>query len=233
VATDKVRWNRSACYLFYKPITLRISRRFTSIRGQDALKPLLYDPQKPVREQVLQSFATSLKNLHTDYLDSYVLHGPLETIERTLEAWKTMGSLQDEGKVHLIGVSNAYEVGLLRTLEQEWPVQVVQNRWYEKNGWDKDVVGYCKEHGIMYQSFWTLTGSPRIVKSKQVRTLADAHKCTPEQIVFRIAQINGVVPLAGSKNEGRMHDGVKTEDIDLSNTANQVELDEIQELLFC
>ncbi len=162
MATDKVRWNRSAFYLFYKSITLRISQRFTSIRGQDALKPLPYDPQKPVREQVLQSFATSLKNLHTDYLDSYVLHGPLETIERTLEAWKTMGSLQDEGKVHLIGVSNAYEVGLLRTLEQERPVQVVQNRWYEKNGWDKDVVGYCKEHGIMYQCVFLVVLEQRV-----------------------------------------------------------------------
>ncbi|KLO14238.1 Aldo/keto reductase [Schizopora paradoxa] len=216
----------------FKREDLWLQTKFTSIRGQDSTKPLPYDPQKPVREQVLQSFAKSLENLHTDYLDSYVLHGPLETVERTLEAWKAMGSLQDEGKVHLIGVSNTYEVGLLKTLEQERSVQVVQNRWHDGNGWDKEVVKYCKEHGIMYQPFWTLTGSPRLVKSKQVQSLAEEHKCTPEQMVYRIAQINGVVPLAGSKDESHMRDGVKTEEIDLSKTIKQTELDEVIQVLF-
>lgn len=114
-----------------------------------------------MREQVLASFATSLQNLRTDYLDSYVLHGPLETVERTLEAWKAMGSLQDEGKIHLIGVSNTYEVGLLKTLEQERAVQVVQNRWHDGNGWDKEVVKYCKEHGTMYQYVFLYMGIGR------------------------------------------------------------------------
>lgn len=71
------------------------------------------------------------------------------------------------------------------------------------------------------------------MKSEQVRALAEEHKCTLEQMMFRIAQINGVVPLAGSKNEGRMHDGVKTEEIDLSSTTKQAELDELQQVLFC
>jgi diketogulonate reductase-like aldo/keto reductase len=85
------------------------------------------------------SFQNSLVNLHTTYVDSYILHSPLKTIEHTLEAWRALIALQDEGKVRMIGVS------------RERKVQVVQNRWYEGNGWDKQVLNYCREHDIQYQ----------------------------------------------------------------------------------
>lgn len=60
-------------------------------------------------------------------------------------------ALQDEGKVHMIGVSNLYEVSVLEALARERKVQVVQNRWYEDNGWDRKVLKYCQENGVMYQ----------------------------------------------------------------------------------
>lgn len=60
-------------------------------------------------------------------------------------------ALQDEGKVHKIGISNAYDVTLLKALGTERPVQVVQNRWFERNKWDKDVCSYCRENNIQYQ----------------------------------------------------------------------------------
>ena len=125
--------------------------RFTSISGQDASKPIPYDPKAPVTDQVFKSFETSLRNLRTTYLDSYVLHGPLETLAQTKEAWKAMGSLQDAGKVRLVGISNAYDVDILKALAVDRPIQVVQNRWYEGNAWDREVVRYCKREGIMYQ----------------------------------------------------------------------------------
>ena len=110
-----------------------------------------YDPNASVPDQVQQSFETSLKNLRTSYLDSYILHSPLRTLSDTLAAWRVLGALQDAGKVRLIGVSNAYQVPLLEALAAERPIQVVQNRWYEANKWDRDVVRYCRDNGIMYQ----------------------------------------------------------------------------------
>ena len=56
--------------------------------------------------------------------------------------------------VRAIGLSNTYDVDVVRKLstgEEGRGVEVVQNRWYERNGWDKDVAGYCRENGIMYQ----------------------------------------------------------------------------------
>lgn len=127
------------------------STRFTSISGQDTTQPLPYDPSDTIPKQITTSFTKSLTNLRTTYLDSYILHSPFRTLEQTIEAWKTLSILQDEGKVKLIGISNTYDVRVLAALCKVRQVQVVQNRWYEGNDWDKGVLGFCREHGIMYQ----------------------------------------------------------------------------------
>ena len=59
----------------------------------------------------------------------------------------------DAGTVRTIGVSNTYDVRILERLARDTgrPVQVVQNRWFEGNGWDREVCRYCCEHGIQYQ----------------------------------------------------------------------------------
>lgn len=103
--------------------------------------------------QVKSSFQVSLKQLQTTYLDSYVLHSPLRTFPETLEAWHVLASLQDDGKIRKIGLSNAYDVELIQKLgvESGRKVQVVQNRWYEGNGWDKAVLTWCKENEAQYQ----------------------------------------------------------------------------------
>lgn len=75
----------------------------------------------------------------------------METVNRTMEAWRTLMELQDEGKVRLIGISNTYDPQLLSYLGEVRKVQVVQNRWYEGNNWDKQVFDYCRIHGIQYQ----------------------------------------------------------------------------------
>ena len=103
--------------------------------------------------QVESSFQASLKQLYTTYLDSYVLHSPLQTFSQTLEAWRVLTGLQDQGKVRKIGLSNAYDVNLVQRLGEESgrKVQVIQNRWFEGNGWDQEVVRWCKENGAQYQ----------------------------------------------------------------------------------
>src|SRR5262245_11191443 len=54
--------------------SLWVQTKFTPLNGQDHRVP--YDPQAPLEAQVRQSFESSLRNLSTDYVDSYLLHGP-------------------------------------------------------------------------------------------------------------------------------------------------------------
>ncbi|MBH0210131.1 MAG: aldo/keto reductase, partial [Nitrospira sp.] len=87
--------------------TLFLQTKFTPVNGQDHRLP--YDARASLTVQVEQSFASSLAHLHTDYLDSYVLHGPCS--RRGLgaedwEVWAAIESLYDSGKTKIIGISN-------------------------------------------------------------------------------------------------------------------------------
>src|SRR4029077_3336986 len=55
---------------------LFLQTKFTFRRGQDDRLP--YDPEASISIQVEQSFASSLKHLGTEVIDSYLLHGPTQ-----------------------------------------------------------------------------------------------------------------------------------------------------------
>ncbi|KAH6904151.1 NADP-dependent oxidoreductase domain-containing protein [Coprinopsis sp. MPI-PUGE-AT-0042] len=135
----------------FKREDLFIQTKFTPIGGQDQSKPIPYDPSSSIPFQLASSIQASFRNLGTHYVDSYLLHSPLETPAATLEAWRVMAQFRDEGKAKMIGVSNTYDVGVLEELGKVQKVDVVQNRWFQGNQWDKDVAGYCRRNGIMYQ----------------------------------------------------------------------------------
>jgi len=215
---------------------LFIQTKFTSVGGQDRSQPLPYDPSKPIEDQIETSFQRSLMNLRTTYLDSFLLHSPLPTLPQTIAAWRVLIALQDSGRVKAIGVSNTYDVAILEALEKQGgrKVQVVQNRWYEGNQWDKDVWSYCRENGVQYQSFWTLSGSPNLLAHPSMLAIAQAKNCTAAQVLFRIAQLRGITPLSGTTNERHMKEGLEAETIDLEDAPdNQVRgaADEITRLL--
>ncbi|KAJ6594212.1 NADP-dependent oxidoreductase domain-containing protein [Mycena capillaripes] len=203
---------------------LFLQTKYTPIGGQTTAKPLPYDPATSITTQINASFAKSLSNLHTTYLDSYILHSPLPTLEETLEAWAALGALQDAGHVRAIGVSNTYDVRVLEALSAVRPIQVVQNRWHEKNSWDNKVCAYCRKQGIEYQSFWTLSGSPSLLATPELVAIAKASSCTPAQALFKFAMMGGVTPLSGTTNEGHMEEGVAVPALELKDPSGQLKL---------
>ncbi|KAG8214099.1 NADP-dependent oxidoreductase domain-containing protein [Butyriboletus roseoflavus] len=190
-----------------------IQTKFTPIGGQDLGKPIPYDTKDAIKDQIATSLRVSLRNLRTSYIDSYLLHSPLRTMQATLEAWRALMAAQDAGIVRKIGVSNVYDVGVLTALGELRKVQVVQNRWYEGNMWDPEVWRYCKEHGNEYQSFWTLSGSTCLLAHPAVITIAGRLDVTPAQVIFKLAQLHRIVPLTGTTDELHMQQDLAAERI--------------------
>lgn len=58
---------------------------------------------------------------------------------------------KDYTVIKAIGISNCYDVRILEALHEIASVQVVQNRWYQGNDWDRDVVNFCRKENIQYQ----------------------------------------------------------------------------------
>src|ERR1700680_635006 len=71
---------------------LYLQTKFTPLSGHDPAR-IPYDPSAPLPMQVAQSFAASLRNLQTPYLDCLVLHSPFANAKQTLAAWRAMEAL--------------------------------------------------------------------------------------------------------------------------------------------
>ncbi|MBI3288250.1 MAG: aldo/keto reductase, partial [Elusimicrobia bacterium] len=172
-----------------------------------------------VAAQVRSSFAGTLKNLGTDYLDSFLIHGPSGAgalSEADWEAWETMESLHADGQARAIGISN---VGLAQLRELEGAKvrpAYVQNRCYAQRGWDEDVREYCLANGIVYQGFSLLTANPHVVEHPMTGAVARRRNVTPEQVVFRFALTLGILPLTGTTDPRHMREDLDALSLELT-----------------
>lgn len=179
---------------------LFLQTKFTFQRGQDHRLP--YDPKAAIAVQVEQSFASSLKHLGTDVIDSYVLHGPTQRtglVADDWEAWRAMEAIQQSGRARLLGVSNVSLDQLQRLCEKaQVPPRFVQNRCYAAQGWDRHVRAFCSANGLVYQGFSLLTANVDGLGRPELRRIAQRHGRTAAQVVFRFALDVGMLPLTGT-----------------------------------
>jgi diketogulonate reductase-like aldo/keto reductase len=196
---------------------LYLQSKFTPLSGQDPAR-IPYDASAPPGEQVRQSFAASLRNLQTHYLDGLVLHAPLPSLRQTLEVWQAMESLVDAGGVRQLGISNCYRLEQLEGLCAAARIRpaVVQNRFHADSGYDHEIRSFCRQRRLIYQSFWTLTANPHVLAHRAVTTLAAKHGRTPEQILFRYLTQIEVVPLTGTRSETHMREDLDIFQFELS-----------------
>jgi diketogulonate reductase-like aldo/keto reductase len=206
-----------------------LQTKFTSLDGQDP-KNIPYDKSAKLEDQVNQSLEKSLKNLKTDYIDSYVMHSPMRTFEETMTVWKIFEAFVKSGKVKQIGISNIYSLRELMKIFKTAEIKpaVIQNRFYYQSNYDKGIRNFCSENGIIYQSFWTLTANDYIINSGLVDKLAREKNYTHEQIFFKYVMQLGIVPLIGTTSLNHMKD-----DLDVLNMEDltEEEMDGINALL--
>ena len=197
---------------------LFLQTKFTSVDGQDHRTP--YEASADLSTQVQQSFASSLQHLHTDYLDSYVLHAPFS--RRGLgaadwEVWAAMEAFYEAGKTKTIGVSNitAAQLTLLCQQAQVKPM-MVQNRCFAVTAWDEEVRNICRQHGIIYQGFSLLTANRDVLAEPEVHAIAAREGVGPAQVIFRFALEVGMLPLTGTTNPQHMAEDLAAARITLS-----------------
>lgn len=197
---------------------LFLQTKFTDRASQDHRLP--YDPGADLSTQVAQSMASSLRHLGTDYMDSYLLHGPTSRhgwTQDDAEVWAAMMKERVAGRALRIGVSNVS----VRHLEQmtegggEIPA-FVQNRCFARHGWDRNVRAFCRERGIVYQGFSLLTANPEVLRHPFVTGVASRAGATPAQVVFSFARAVGMVALTGTSSAGHMKQDLASRDLALS-----------------
>lgn len=197
----------------------------------------------PDIRQLFIQYAVSAKNgshqpeapLQDVYIDSYLFHSPLSTLQATLEAWRVMEALVDAGLVRYIGFSNVYDPHIFSVLFEKARIKpyVLQNRWHASTGHDVSLLAQLSPvlspnmyplsldsivdapRGVTYQPFWTLTGNQRLLQSESVARLSSRKGLTPAQVVYAfVSQGMGLLGLStcvlsGTKDPAHMKEAVE------------------------
>jgi diketogulonate reductase-like aldo/keto reductase len=195
-----------------------LQTKFTYWRGQDHRLP--YDPAASLSVQVAQSMASSLEHLGTDYVDSYVLHGPASNYDWTesdAEVWEAMTRERDAGRTRLLGVSNIslQQLEQMASAHAEAPA-FVQNRCFARLGWDREVRSFYRERKMVYQGFSLLTANTDVLAHPLIKGISQRRKATVAQVVFAFARAVGMLPLTGTSNADHMRQDLASSEISLT-----------------
>ncbi|CAG8405787.1 unnamed protein product [Penicillium salamii] len=193
----------------------QVQTKFSPISAQDP-DNMPYDASAPVTEQVHASIKSSLQNLRSEedlksmdesYIDTVVIHSPLSTLAQTLEAWHALETYVPH-RIRNLGISNC-TLPMLRELctssQTTVKPSVVQNRFYEDTLFDVPLRAFCRDNQVIYQSFWTLTANPDLVRSSPVQQLASHVEISPAAAFYTLVMgLKDVTVLNGTKNDERM-----------------------------
>ena len=193
-----------------------IQTKFTPILGQD-INNMPYLSSDDIVLQLEKSFIKSKENLKTDFIDSYLLHSPISPIEDLIRVYRTMEEFQECGQVGQLGISNCYDLTLLVYLYDiaKFKPKVVQNRFYADSNYDKEIREFCKQKDITYQSFWSLTANPHILKSKEIQDLCLKYEKTIVQIFYKFLNQIEITPLNGTKSKNHMIEDLNMDNFNL------------------
>jgi diketogulonate reductase-like aldo/keto reductase len=128
-----------------------------------------------------------------------------------------------------LGISNCYDPRQFELLYRNAAIKpaVIQNRFYAETGYDRDIRDFCREHRIIYQSFWTLTANPTVLTHPALQMLAMKYQRSAAQIFFRYLSQIGIIPLTGTTSERHMREDLAIFDFEL----DADECDAVEKLL--
>jgi diketogulonate reductase-like aldo/keto reductase len=203
---------------------LTIQTKFTPPSGQN-LNNMPYDPNDTIDQQIHASIMSSLRNLRPreeaesvsdSYIDVLLIHAPLATKELTYAAYNCLEQYVPQ-HIKALGISNVPLLTLtyLHTFAHIKPA-VVQNRFHKETKYDDALRVFCKHYGIVYESFWTLTGNPQLLSSEPVQILSREAVVSPELALYALVMNLGIAVLNGTTQEARMKQDLK----DISNVKN-------------
>jgi diketogulonate reductase-like aldo/keto reductase len=176
-------------------------------------------------EQALRGFDASLAALGLDFVDLYLIHWPVA--ERRQASWRALERIHGEGRARAIGVSNFMVRHLDELRQQADLLPAVNQIELHPYGQQREVVRWCREHGVALQAYTPLTRGQRLNEPTLFGIANQLHK-TPAQVLVRWSLQRGFVVLPKSSNPTRIVENANVFDFELSQE-QMAELDVLDE----
>lgn len=167
------------------------------------------------RDLALKSFDESMQKLGLDQLDLFLIHWPVPSQDKYVEAWKTLVDLQRQGRVRSIGVSNFNEDHLERIIGETGVKPVVNQIELHPRFQQRDKRDFHKKHDIRIES-WSPLGSGRMLDDAMVGRIAETHGKSIAQVIIRWHLQEGLIVIPKSVHADRIAQNIDVFDFELS-----------------
>jgi diketogulonate reductase-like aldo/keto reductase len=155
-------------------------------------------------ESSRKSFEKSLQDLQTDYVDLLLIHWPdVHNFDRTVETWRALVKLQEEGLCRSIGVSN-FTISLIKDLMARIEVVPAVNQVeFHTFLYQKELLAFCRENQILIEAYSPIARA-KFFDHPVIRRIAQKHGKTEAQVMLAWCVNHGLVVIPKSVNEERI-----------------------------
>jgi diketogulonate reductase-like aldo/keto reductase len=165
-------------------------------------------------DAIIAQLEQTLSDLQTDYIDLYLIHWPVPG--KHVDAYKTLLSLRDAGKIRGVGVSNySWEdyVELKEAGITDLPIvnQIEINPFLYRS----NTIRKFQEEGVILQSYRSLRDGKAFTDPTLMK-IASSHSRTPAQILGRWCIQKGFIYIPKSVKMDRMEENGQVFDFELS-----------------
>lgn len=155
------------------------------------------------RDLALKSFDASMKALGLDQLDLFLIHWPVPSQGKFVEAWKTLVELKTQGRIRSIGTSNFNQDHLQRIIDETGETPVVNQIELHPRFQQRDKRDFHKQHNIIIES-WSPLGSGRMLDDPTVSAIAKKHGKSIAQTIIRWHLQEGLIVIPKTTHRERM-----------------------------
>jgi 2,5-diketo-D-gluconate reductase A len=155
------------------------------------------------RDAALRSFDDTMRKLGIEKLDMFLIHWPIPSRDRYVEAWKTLIELRDAGRIRSIGVSNFNLDHLERIIGETGVTPAVNQIELHPRFQQRDKREFHVRHDMRIES-WSPLGSGRLLNDPTIGRIAAKHGKSAAQTIIRWHLQEGLIVIPKSIHKERI-----------------------------
>ncbi|RWK58930.1 aldo/keto reductase [Mesorhizobium sp.] len=155
------------------------------------------------RDTALRAFDETMNKLGIDQIDLFLIHWPVPSQGKYVEAWKTLIELRNGGRIRSIGVSNFNQDHLERIIGETGVTPSVNQIELHPRFQQRRTREFHSTHNIRIES-WSPLGSGRLLSDPTLENIAGNHSKSAAQVIIRWHLQEGLIVIPKSIHQDRI-----------------------------
>ncbi|TPN36837.1 aldo/keto reductase [Mesorhizobium sp. B1-1-6] len=155
------------------------------------------------RDAALRAFEDTMDKLGIEQIDLFLIHWPVPSQDKYVEAWQTLVELQKAGRIKSVGVSNFNRDHLERIIGETGVTPAVNQIELHPRFQQREIREFHARHNIHTES-WSPLGSGRLLSDATIAGIAAKHGKSAAQTMIRWHLQEGLIVIPKSVHQDRI-----------------------------